>query len=366
MRGSLFVVPVLLCAQALAQQAPRLVSPEVSAKREVTFRFRSPNAKEVLLSREGATRVPMTRDEAGVWSVTVGPLEPDYYGYSFIADGVAYIDPVNGLMKPNILSPQSMVLVPGETPLIWETRNVPRGVVHHHFYKSGVIGDNRDYYVYLPPSYDGKKKLPVLYLLHGFSDDASGWTSVGQAHVILDNLLAEGKMDPTIVVMTLGYGAPEILRSTSATRPPDVQRRNREAYRDALFNEVIPAVEKTYKVDARREKRAIAGLSMGGGQTLFIGLNHLDRFAYIGAFSSGIGSDNPAQLWPTLDASASAKIRKFWIACGKDDFLIEPNRKFHAWLNEKGVKHDWVETEGAHTWLVWRRYLAQFAPMLWK
>lgn len=366
MRSSILAVPVLLCAQVLAQQPPRLVSPEVNAKREVTFRFRSPNAKEVFLAREGATRVAMSRDEAGVWSVTVGPLEPDYYGYSFVADGIAYIDPVNGLMKPNLLSPQSMVLVPGESPQIWETRNVPRGVVHHHFYKSNVIGDQRDYYVYVPPSYDGKKKLPVLYLLHGFSDDASGWTSVGQAHVIFDNLLAEGKMQPTLVVMTLGYGAPEILRSTTATRPPDVQTRNRVAFRDALLQEVIPAVEKTYKVDARREKRAIAGLSMGGGQTLFVGLNHLDRFAYIGAFSSGIRGDNPGEVFPQLDASANSRLRKLWVACGKDDFLIEPNRALHAWLQSKGVQHDWVESEGAHTWLVWRRYLAQFAPLLWK
>jgi enterochelin esterase-like enzyme len=361
-RTLVLLVPFILIAQA----PPRLVSPEVSPKREVTFRFRAPNAKEVLLSREGATRVPMTRDDSGVWSLTVGPLDPDFYGYSFVADGVSYIDPVNGLMKPNILSPQSMVLVPGQTPLIWEPRNVPRGVVHRHFYKSQVIGDHRDFYVYLPPNYDGKTKLPVLYLLHGFSDDAGGWTSVGQAHVIFDNLLAEGKIDPMIVVMTLGYGAPEILRASTNPRPPDIQRRNREGYRDALFQEVIPAVEKTYKVDTRREKRAIAGLSMGGGQTLFIGLNHLDRFAYIGAFSSGINGDNPAQLWPTLDAAANAKLRKFWIGCGKDDFLIEPNRKLHAWLNEKGVKHDWAETEGAHNWLVWRRYLAQFAPLLWK
>jgi enterochelin esterase family protein len=308
----------------------------------------------------------MTKDEAGVWSVKIGPLEPDYYGYSFIADGVALIDPRNPLMKPNLLSTQSMVLVPGTPPQIWETREAPRGTLHRHFYKSAVVGDHRDYYVYVPPSYDGKKKLPVLYLLHGFSDDASGWTSVGRAHVILDNLLAEGKIEPMLVVMTLGYGAPEILTSTSATRPPDVQSRNRERFRDALFQEVIPAVEKNYRVDARREKRAIAGLSMGGGQSLFIGLNNLDRFAYVGGFSSGIGGDDPGKIFSGLNSSANAKLRKLWVACGSSDFLIEPNRKFHAWLEGQGVQHTWVESEGAHTWMVWRRYLAQFTPLLWK
>ncbi len=350
----------LLC---LAQNAP-LLSPEVSASREVTFRFRAPNAKEVLLSREGAARVPMQRNEAGVWSLTVGPLEPDYYGYSFVADGVALIDPANPLMKPNLLSTQSMVLVRGEKPQIWETRDVPRGRVDHHFYKSALIGDHRDYYVYLPPNHDARKKYPVLYLLHGFSDDASGWTSVGQAHVIFDNLLAEGKMTPTIVVMTLGYGAPEIVRP--GPRDPSVGIRNRDRYRDALLGEVIPAVEKAYKVETKREGRAIAGLSMGGAQASFVGLNHLDRFSYVAAFSAGGGGNNYDETYPKLTMPGAEKPKLLWIACGKEDRLMESNRSFHAWLDGKGVKHTWLETPGAHTWLVWRRNLAEFAPLLWK
>ena len=155
----------------------------------------------------------MQKDDSGVWSVTTEPLEPDYYGYSFLADGVGLIDPRNPLMKPNLLGTQSMVHVPGPPSLPWEINDVPHGVVHHHFYKSGVVGDQRDYYVYTPPRYDpaSKKTYPVLYLLHGFSDDASGWTAVGRANVILDNLLAQQKAKPMIVVMTLGYGAPEML-----------------------------------------------------------------------------------------------------------------------------------------------------------
>ena len=180
----------------VAAQTPKpMLSPEVSTDRRVTFRFRAPNAKEVFLAREGAQRLPMQKDEQGVWSVTTDPLEPDFYGYSFIVDGVALIDPLNALIKPNFLYAQSMVHVPGPSSLSWETNNVPHGEVHHHFFKSSVVGDDRDYYVYSPPGYDpnAKKLYPVLYLLHGFSDDASGWSAVGRANVILDNLIAQGK-----------------------------------------------------------------------------------------------------------------------------------------------------------------------------
>jgi hypothetical protein len=168
-----------ICSSAFGQTAAAPDSPVVHADRSVTFRFLAPGAKEVVLSREG-TRQPMQRGEKGLWTVTTGPLEPDYYGYSFVADGVASIDPANPLMKPNLLSPQSMVHVPG-AGMIWDVANVPHGVVHRHSYRSGVVGDDRDYYVYTPPGYDAKAKAlyPVLYLLHGFSDDARGWTDVG-------------------------------------------------------------------------------------------------------------------------------------------------------------------------------------------
>ncbi len=187
-----------LMMPAFAQQGPApVVSPEVHSDKTITVRFRAPNAKQVFFAREGAQRVAMQKDEQGVWTATTDALEPDLYGYSFIADGVALIDPSNPLMKPNLLNTQSMVHVPGNG-LTWEVADVPHGTVHHHFYKSAVVGDNRDYYVYTPPNYDpnAKKLYPVLYLLHGFSDDASGWTAVGRAHIILDNLIAQGKAQP--------------------------------------------------------------------------------------------------------------------------------------------------------------------------
>lgn len=200
----LFLSAALLPGLAQPPQQPQPVrSPEVHADKTVTFRFRDPNAKEVLLAREGAQRTPMQKDEQGVWSLTSSPLEPDLYGYSFVADGVTLIDPSNHLMKPNLLNTQSLVHVPGAPSLPWEINDVPRGMVHRHFYKSAVVGDYRDFYVYTPPGYDpnARRLYPVLYLLHGFSDDASGWTAVGRAHVILDNLIAQGKTKPMFIVM---------------------------------------------------------------------------------------------------------------------------------------------------------------------
>ena len=369
-RGTL-AASVLLSAMTAGAQTPPppLRSPEVHADRRVTFRLRAPGAKEVSVAREGAERAAMQRDEQGVWSVTTDALAPDLYGYSFVVDGVTVLDPANPVMKPNLLWPSNLVHVPGDASLPWEVAAVPRGTVHHHFYRSGVVGDDRDFYVYTPPGYDpaAATRYPVLYLLHGFSDEANGWTAVGRAHVILDNLIAQGRARPMLVVMPLGYGAPEIVRPGSdARRDPALRQRNFDRFRDALLTEVIPQVERAYRVDGDRASRAIAGLSMGGAESLYVGLNALDRFAWVGAFSSGgLGEDFEADF-PRLDASANDRLRLLWIACGIEDRLIENNRKVRAWLTSKGVRHVAVETPGAHTWMVWRRNLAELAPQLFR
>lgn len=349
------------------QPPPPIVSPEVHTDKTVTFRFRDPNAKEIFLAREGATRVPMQKDEQGVWSVTTGPLEPDFYGYSFVADGVGLIDPSNSLMKPNLLNTQSEVHVPGPNSLAWETNDVPHGEVHHHFYRSTVVGDDRDCFVYTPPGYDpsAKKTYPVLYLLHGFSDDASGWTAVGRANVILDNLIAQGKAKPMIIVMPLGYGAPEIV-SRTGMRDPGLRERNYNRFRDALLTEVIPQVEKEYRAAKDRNSRAIAGLSMGGAESLYVGLNALDRFGWVGSFSAGGLSEDLNATFPALDSKANSELRLLWIACGTDDRLIAANRKFREWLKSKDIRATEIETAGAHTWMVWRRNLAAFASLLFQ
>lgn len=351
------------------QPPPPIVSPEVHPDRTVTFRFRDPNAKEVSLSLEGTKPQSMQKDDQGVWSITTAPLEPDYYGYSFVADGVNLTDPSNYLMKTNLLSQSNMVHVPGDSPQVWDVAEVPHGVVRHHFYHSAVVGDDRDYFVYTPPGYDpaSDKRYPVLYLQHGYSDGADGWTAVGRANFILDNLISQGKAKPMLVVMSLGYGAPEILRrGPGAFRDPSLPRRNMDKFGEALITEVIPQVEQTYRVISDRHARALAGLSMGGAESLYVGLNHLDHFAWVGSFSGGGLGDDYAAEFPSLDSKANDQLHVLWIACGTEDRLIEPNRKFRDWLTSKGVKHTDIETPGMHTWMVWRRNLANFAPLLFQ
>lgn len=347
----------------------RLKSPDVQPDRHVTFRFKDPTAKSVKLSFEGAKQVAMQKDAQGIWSVTIGPLEPDFYGYSFVADGVNLLDPSNTLIKPNLLMLSNQVHVPGPPSLPWEINNVPHGVIHHHFYHSTVVGDDRDFYVYTPPGYDptAKTAYPVLYLLHGYSDDASGWTAVGRANVILDNLITQGKSKPMVIVMPLGYGAPQILNTHGPMfRDPSLVRRNMDKFREALFTEVMPQVEKDYRVLTGRDDRAIAGLSMGGAESLYVGLNNLDRFAWVASFSAGGLGNDYNTAFPSLNSSANAQLHVLWIACGTEDQLIGPNRKFREWLTSKGIHQTDIETPGMHTWMVWRRNLAAFAPLLFQ
>jgi len=354
-------------ATAAFAQAPPLISPEVHSDNRVTFRFRAPNVKEVNFFLEGVPkRLPMQKDDQGVWSVTTDSLPPDYYGYAFNADGVALFDPSNYAIKPNFLYRASEVHVPGPASLSWETADVPHGEIHHHFYKSGIVGDNRDFFVYTPPGYDprGKQSYPVLYLLHGFSDDASAWSAVGRANVILDNLIAQGKAKPMLVVMPLGYGAPEVLLPHS--NDPTLTQRNLLKFRETLLNEVIPRVEASYLVIKDRNARAIAGLSMGGAESLLTGLNNLKQFGWIGAFSSGQLPEEFDKAVPGLSSENAQQLRLLWIACGTDDDLIEVNRKFRTWLASKGIKHADIETPGAHTWMVWRRNFAEFSSLLFR
>ena len=379
----------IVCAQAppnqklqvptTASQTPAepLVSPEVLADHRVTFRLRAPNVKEVSVQIDGASKpLAMQKDAEGIWRATTEPLAPDYYGYTFFIDGVAMFDPSNSATKPNFLYRANEVHVPPATANsgdsaspAWEIADVPHGEIHHHFYRSKVVGDERGYFVYTPPGYDprGKQTYPVLYLLHGYSDDANAWTAVGRANVILDNLIARGKAKPMLIVMPLGYGAPEVLSPGSGVfQDPGITQRNFDRFRDALLTEVIPRVETEYLATKDRDSRAIAGLSMGGAESLSTGLNNLNEFAWIGAFSSGGIRKDFDKEFPGLDSSANAQLRLLWIACGTDDHLIEINRTLRAWLGSKGVRHMDIETPGAHTWLVWRRNLTEFAPLLFR
>ena len=383
LRSAQFLVCLaILSTRALSQDAkpaapppqmppPALVTPEVHSDDSVTFRFRAPNAQQVTLRREGLPDpLPMQKDDSGVWSVTTAPWSPDYYGYSILVDGQRTIDPFNSLLKPNLLSTENMVHVQGEKSLPWELNDVPHGEVHHHFYRSAVCNDDRDYYVYTPPGYDpaAKKAYPVLYLLHGYSDDASGWSAVGRANVILDNLIVQGKAKPMIVVMPLGYGTMEMIRVGwgGIMNHPEVREQNLIKFREALLTEIIPKIEGEYRVMKDRNSRAIAGLSMGGSESLMTGLNNVDKFAWIGAFSAG-GLPEPFDKdFSGLDSKANQQLKVLWIACGTEDRLITANRNLREWLKTKGINHTDIETPGMHTWMVWRRNLAEFAGLLFR
>jgi enterochelin esterase family protein len=347
-------------------------SPEVQKDGRITFRFRAPNAKNVAVARDGAPPEAMQKDDQGVWSLTTDPLPPDVYPYTFNVDGTSLADPGNPLVKPIVMGGnQSLAHVPGPADLSWEVNDVPHGTLRRHSYKSAVAGEARDFFVYTPPDYDpaGKEEYPVLYLLHGITDDASAWTTAGRAHVILDNLIARGKAKPMLVVNPLGYAFPNVAEDLfKLFRDPTLQRESMARFSATVLDEIVPQVETSYRVAKGRDSRAIAGLSMGGAQSLHIGLNHPDRFGWVGSFSGAfvMYGDDYACSFSSLDGEVASRFHLIWLACGTEDFLIGPHRKFEGWLKSRGVRFTSKETPGAHTWMVWRRYLTELAPLLFR
>ena len=379
-------------AAAQGQVAPpNIVSPEVHPDHTVTFRLIAPNAKKVAVSVEGdAKPLPLQQDASGTWSVTTEPKRPDYYGYTFAVDGQRMLDPKNADIRPNLLSPTTVVHVTGDTPEPWDMQNIPHGEVTHILYHSKMVkpdqydtGD-RDLWVYTPPGYDAKRKelYPVLYLNHGYSDAANGWVEAGQANRILDALLAQGKVKPMVVVMPLGYGEMKIV-AAGWTRVSGEIYANQQLYSDQLLQEIIPMAEGRLHIARDRDHRAIAGLSMGGGHSIYTGLNHPETFAYVGAFSSAVSSPAfSSQGWrSTANDDEWAKgfeiivpkyktqqpLKLFWMSCGTEDSLIAGNRAFGKWakVNIKGNVQT-RETPGMHTWMVWRDDLVDFAPLLFR
>ncbi len=304
----------------------------------------------------------------GVWSITHGPLTPEIYGYIFLADGVALMDPNNPVIKPNLIQPQNMVEIPGATPQLWDVADVPHGVVHHHFYKSTVVGDERDYYVYTPPGFDpkGKTKYPVLYLLHGYSDGADGWTAVGKANVILDNLIAQNKIKPMIVVMPLGYGTPEMIKlKWNAWQHPEVRQENFDNFRKALITEVMPQVESAYPISAKREDRAIAG-TVDGRIGVFAHWTQQPRQVRLRRRVQlrGTGRRLRQELPRTRRQVGQAVENTVDRVRHQRRPHRADNRNLKAWLKSKNIPFTDIETPGAHTWMVWRANLIAFTPLL--
>jgi enterochelin esterase family protein len=354
-----------------------VVSPEVSADRKITFRILAPKAEAVRLTGSDIPGIgqgkDMTKGAEGVWEVMLGPIDPGAYRYNFNVDGVSVIDPRNPATSESNGNTWSLVVVPGSD--FMDTRDVPHGAIAEVTYYSKSLKRFRRMHVYTPPGYEsGKGQFPVFYLLHGAGDCDDSWTSVGRAGFILDNLIAAGKAKPMVVAMPAGHTGPFRFGATRSPVDEFVQDFN---------NDIMPYVERNYRVYTDRQHRAMAGLSMGGGQTLNIGIPNLDKFAYLGVFSSGVFSmggrgrsgDPNTPATPTweeqnkavLDNAEMKKgLKLVWFATGKEDFLIETSRATVEMLKKHGFNVVYNETPGAHTWINWRNYLNEFTPQLFQ
>jgi len=353
----------------LLAAAMTLFSPFVQPDHTVTFKLRAPDAAKVTVQCESIGSHDMVKGGDGVWNFTSPALAPDLYAYSFTLDGAKIPDPANPDQKTGYFGNESLVLVPGGAGTPWEQRDVPHGTLHHHPYHSAIANHDRECIVYTPPGYDANagKPLPVLYLLHGYSDRVDGWTCAGRAQVILDNLLADKKSVPMVVVMPLGYGDMSVLANGwDGAHKGNAWADNLAAFDRTLTGEIMPLAEANYHIRRDPAGRALAGLSMGGTESLQGAFLHPDTFGWIGAFSSGGLPGDLDKAYPSADGSLNAKFKLLWIACGKQDGLIKANQNLVAWLDQKGVKHTWTETEGTHAWGVWRRNLAIFAPLLFR
>ena len=394
------VAPLALRAQQ-PPQGPVVVSPDVQGDRRVTFRILAPNAQKVELRTpgdipgiggRGGTPLTFVKNADGVWEATTAAIPAGAYRYAFAVDGVAVADSRNPATSQTNTTVYSLAVVPGSDA--FDTKNVPHGAVASVYYNSASLGGIRRMHVYTPPGYEaGKDKYPVFYLLHGAGDVDDSWTSVGRAGFILDNLIASGKAKPMIVVMPAGHvnGAGKALGSpTPATAAPVIPAVGQpDPFVTDFENDLMPYVEKNYRVLTDRPNRAIAGLSMGGSQTLNIAIPHLEKFAYIGVFSSGVlggggrgaapGAPAPTtppppfgEAWEkqnlaALDNAANKRgLRLFWFSTGKDDGLITTSRSTVDLLKKHGFSPVFLESEGAHTWLNWRDYLTAFAPQLFQ
>ena len=327
----------------------------VNADGSVTFRLGAGVADFVYVTGDVGD-VGMSKDDAGVWTGTSAPLEPGIYCYYFDVDGTRIQDPGNPARNG---TKDSLVTVPGDPPRAWEVQDVPRGDVTRVTYYSDVIGTERPYLIYTPPGYDeGTEPLPALYLLHGYTDDETAWVDVGKATVIADNLLAQGLIDPMVIVMPYGQ------RSSGALSYEAVGPGFREEFETEVITEIIPAVERDYRVIPDARHRAIAGLSMGGMEAALIGMNHPETFATVAMWSAALFED-PSILLSRLSGLSDAAKDSFAhveVAVGTEDDLLVSNAALAGFLTSSGVSIDFRKTSGQHSWLLWRQYLVDFLP----
>jgi enterochelin esterase family protein len=379
----LILLTSLFCAshpvQAQPPRGPFVISPQILPDKKVTFRYLAPAAKEVKLSggQFGAANLPMTKDSIGIWSVTVGPVRPDIYPYNFVVDGVGVMDPANKDYFPNERFKASLVDVPGFTPLIHAIRDVPHGAVTYEYYPSSQ-GTTGSVVVYTPPGYDKNqtKKYPVFYLISGTTDMEETFFKVGRVNFILDNLVAEGKAKPMIIVMPYGNVAARVAEQRGGTKPADpMGRENPEAmtrmrdFSDDMTNNIIPYIDKTYRTIPTKDNRAIGGFSRGGGQTLRTAFWNIDKFAWVCCYSAYLPPSEMENSYQSLTGNAehlNKQLKLLWVSVGTEDFLYNDVAVFLNYLSAKKIRYKSLITGGGHTWMNVKTYFTETAQMLFK
>jgi len=375
-----FLIGLVLCIPGIViSQPPRgplVISPQVLPDKKVTFRYLAPLAKEVKLSAQfEKAPVPMSRDSIGIWSVTVGPVRPDIYPYSFNVDGVTVMDPANEDFFPNERFKASLVDVPGFTPLIHALQDVPHGVVNYEYYPS-LESTTGSLVIYTPPGYDKNpsQKYPVFYLISGTTDTEETWFKVGRTNFILDNLIAEGKARPMIIVMP--YGNPEAGIAAQKNRPKPSDPIAREsadaikrasAFEEDLIKNVIPYVDKNYRSIATKDNRAIGGFSRGGGQTLRIAFGNMDKFSWICCYSAYLTSQEMEKSYKPIVENpgiTNQQLKLLWVSVGNEDFLYNQTAEFMNYLKSKKINFRSLVSAGGHTWMNTKLFLAETAQLL--
>ncbi|AXY74120.1 esterase [Paraflavitalea soli] len=362
-------------------QPPRgllVVSPQVNAGKTVTFRYLAPWAKEVKLNAQFEKGpVQMVKDTAGIWSVTTGPVTPDIYPYSFQVDGITVMDPANVAFFPNERFKASLVDIPGDTPLVHSLQDVPHGAINYEYYPS-LAGTTGTVVIYTPPGYDKEvaKQYPVFYLISGTTDTEETWFKVGKTNFILDNLIAAGKAKPMIIVMPYGNIEARIAEQHNGIKPGDpTSREGADAliraknFGNDLVKKVIPYVEANYRVIPDRNSRAVGGFSRGGGQTLRTAFENMDKFAWVCCYSAYLSTQEMERSYQpvyTNPDNTNKLFKLLWISVGTEDFLYKPTIEFMDFLKAKKVNYTSLITDGGHTWMNTKKYLAATAQLLFQ
>lgn len=375
------LIPVLANAQMWGRKP--IISPEFQADMKITFRLFAPDAKKVTINGNWmpgwGTQLELMRNDTGLYQLTIEPLPSEMYTYSFFVDGVKTIDSNNPLVVRDGRNNLSTFMVSGEKAELYGVNEVPHGKLEKVWYPSPSLGMDRLMYVYTPAGYNNSKKdFPVFYLLHGGGGDEDAWTTLGRAPQILDNLIASGKSAPMIVVMTNGNpgdaaapGAAPVKKKAMGQENPGSMGSGK--FEESLVKDVIPFIEKNYKTKTKKDNRAVAGLSMGGIQTLYLTNNYPEVFSYFGVMSMGLvdmtrfgGENDPESRVKGLEKLKASNPQLYWVACGKEDFLYQSAQDLCKFMDENNFKYEYRESEGGHTWTNWRIYLSEFAPKLFK